>query len=77
MIYNNTFSFFKDGEIGEICITGYGIASEYIGRHKELSKTSFTPFKNLLRPEYGVIYRTGDYAKMVNGRIYYQGRTFP
>ena len=67
---------FKEGEIGELCITGYGIASEYIGCHKELSTTSFTRFDNYIRPEFDVIYRTGDYAKMVNGRIYYQGKQF-
>ena len=65
---------FQEGEIGELCITGHGIASEYIGVHKDLSTTSFIRFNNTLRPEFDVIYRTGDYAKMVNGRIYYQGK---
>ena len=64
---------FKENEIGEICISSYGIASEYIGCHKNLSEDSFIPFNNHIRPELDRIYRTGDYGKMINGRIYYEG----
>ena len=61
-----------DGEIGEICISGKGLAKGYVN-NEELTKEKFCPL--LEKPE-EIIYRTGDLGKMLpSGDLLCLGRT--
>ena len=58
------------GVVGEICVSGYGIANGYLN-NKEATKNSFikNPFGN------GLLYKTGDLGKFnSDGEIEYIGR---
>ncbi len=58
-------------EIGELCISGVGLAAGYLGR-ADLTQEKFVP--SLLN-ENERMYRTGDLAKILtNGNIEYHGR---
>lgn len=59
------------GTLGELCVGGDGIAKGYLNR-EDLSKERFieNPFS-----KGGVLYKTGDYAKLMkDGNIYFIGR---
>ena len=61
-----------DGEIGEICISGKGLAKGYVN-DEELTKEKFCPL--LDKPE-EIIYRTGDLGKVLpSGDLLCLGRT--
>lgn len=69
-ICNDHLTLLPVGQIGEICITGDGIAKEYI-HQPEITKKSFlpNPFGS------GFLYKTGDLGKFnKNGEIEYIGR---
>ncbi|MFC4082206.1 Pls/PosA family non-ribosomal peptide synthetase [Amycolatopsis samaneae] len=61
-----------DGEIGEICIGGPGVARGYVGR-PDLTAERFV--EHPLAPPGGRLYRTGDLGRMTRGgEIEYLGR---
>ncbi|WP_205863101.1 Pls/PosA family non-ribosomal peptide synthetase [Planosporangium thailandense] len=61
-----------DGEVGEICIGGPGVARGYVGR-PELTADKFFPHP--LAPAGGRLYRTGDLGRITpDGEIEYLGR---
>ncbi|MFE2046525.1 Pls/PosA family non-ribosomal peptide synthetase [Streptomyces sp. NPDC059477] len=61
-----------DGEVGEICIGGPGVARGYIGR-PELTADRF--IGHPLAPGGGTLYRTGDLGRLTpDGEIEYLGR---
>ncbi len=71
-IVNNQLSILPDGQAGEICIAGKGVASGYVGR-KDLTAEKFVylPEKPNIR-----VYRTGDVGRILpNGSLEYLGRT--
>ena len=63
----------RDGEPGEICVRGIGIARGYYG---DFDKTNAAFVQNPLNPHYpDIIYRTGDIGKMNDrGEIVFQSR---
>lgn len=63
----------RDGEPGEICVRGTGLARGYYG---DFEKTNAAFVQNPLNPHYpDVIYRTGDIGKMNDrGEIVFQSR---
>lgn len=62
----------SDGEIGEICIAGKGLAKGYVN-NEELTKEKFCPLPD--KPEEN-IYRTGDLGKVLpTGDLICLGRT--
>lgn len=61
-----------DGEIGEICIAGKGLAKGYVN-NEELTKEKFCPLPE--KPE-EIIYRTGDLGRVLpSGDLICLGRT--
>ncbi|UWP86322.1 amino acid adenylation domain-containing protein [Dactylosporangium fulvum] len=61
-----------DGEVGEICIGGPGVARGYVGR-PELTADKF--IEHALAPPGSRLYRTGDLGRLTeNGEIEYLGR---
>ena len=61
----------KDGQVGEICIAGTGLAKGYIGR-PELTKEKFTVIPSIGKSK---IYRTGDYGRYLeSGELECLGR---
>lgn len=61
-----------DGEVGEICIGGAGVARGYVGR-PELTADRF--FLHPLAPDGSRLYRTGDLGRLTeDGEIEYLGR---
>ncbi|MFO1053108.1 MAG: amino acid adenylation domain-containing protein [Planctomycetota bacterium] len=58
-----------DGESGELCIAGIGLARGYLGA-PELTAAKF-----VAHPRHGRIYRTGDRVhRAADGRLFYEGR---
>lgn len=63
------------GEIGELCITGPGVAAGYLGR-PELTAEKFLPNPWRSHAHDGRLYRTGDLARIdADGRVQCLGRT--
>ena len=61
-----------DGEVGEICIGGPGVARGYVGR-PDLTADKF--IEHALAPVGGRLYRTGDLGRLTpDGEIEYRGR---
>ena len=60
------------GEVGEICITGFNVADGYLDC--DVSNKSFlrNPFSDA--PDHTVIYKTGDFGRIVNSYVIYEGR---
>ncbi|MCC6784281.1 MAG: amino acid adenylation domain-containing protein [Planctomycetes bacterium] len=58
-----------EGQSGELCIAGVGVARGYLGRD-DLSAERFVQ-----HPRFGRIYRTGDRVRRAHdGRLFYEGR---
>ena len=75
------FSLFQnpvsEGEVGEIFVAGQGLAAGYIGSHSHLNafiENRFQVPEGHKKEDHSRLYRTGDYGKVVNGRVYYEGR---
>ena len=73
LILNDKDQIVKDGEIGELCILGSGLA---LGYYKDEEKTRKAFIQNPLNHLYReIIYRTGDLVKMNEyGELIYMGR---
>lgn len=62
----------KSEEIGELYVSGANLASGYVnGRDPE----RFIDNPLAVDPVYSKLYRTGDFASLIKGVIYYEGRT--
>ncbi len=63
------------GEVGELCITGPGVAQGYLGR-ADLTAEKFLPNPWSQHPHDGRLYRTGDLARIdEHGQVQCLGRT--
>ncbi|MDM0110923.1 amino acid adenylation domain-containing protein [Variovorax sp. J22R133] len=63
------------GEVGELCITGPGVAAGYLGR-PELTAEKFLPNPWATDASEARLYRTGDLARIdADGRVHCLGRT--
>lgn len=62
----------KSSEIGELYVAGANIASGYVNG-RDLDRFVENPLA--VDPMYSRIYKTGDYASLHKGLIYYEGRT--
>jgi non-ribosomal peptide synthetase component F len=66
-----------EGEVGEIFISGQGLAGGYIGCHSYLNAFLPNPFQvpnGLKADQYSKLYQTGDFGRICNGRVYYEAR---
>ncbi|CAB0011418.1 unnamed protein product [Nesidiocoris tenuis] len=71
-LLNNSLQPVASGEVGELYAAGLNIAAGYVnGRDAE--RFIQNPFS--VDPEYSLLYRTGDYAKIVKGTLLFEGRT--
>ncbi|XP_050686170.1 zwittermicin A synthase ZmaJ-like [Eriocheir sinensis] len=61
----------KEGRKGEVCAAGLNIASGYVGGAQS---DKFIPNKHDNDPEYNVLYRTGDFGRVVDGALVFEGR---
>lgn len=62
----------KTGEIGELFAAGQNVAAGYVnGRDPE----KFVENSLAIDPMFAKLYRTGDFAKLEKGTIFYEGRT--
>ena len=67
-------SLLPQGETGELCITGPGVADGYLGR-PELTAEKFLPNPHATQPHEARLYRTGDLARIDEaGQIQCLGR---
>ncbi|XP_045028498.1 tyrocidine synthase 3 [Daphnia magna] len=60
-----------NGEIGELYVAGSHLCSGYV-RNREMERFLKNHVDNT--PGYDVMFRTGDYGKIINGQLYYFGR---
>ncbi|XP_067010467.2 beta-alanyl-bioamine nonribosomal peptide synthetase ebony-like [Anabrus simplex] len=60
------------GEIGEVFVAGLNLAAGYVNG-RDLDR--FVPNPLTVDPDYSRLYRTGDYARLENGNLLYEGRT--
>lgn len=71
-LLDNDFRPVKSEEIGELFVSGANLASGYVnGRDPE----RFVDNPLAVDPVYSRLYRTGDFASMYKGVVYYEGRT--
>lgn len=61
------------GEIGEMFVAGLNIAAGYIGMLEE-NRERFINNEFCSMEGYNLLFRTGDYARIVDGRIVFEGR---
>lgn len=71
-IVNKEMRLLPQGEVGELVVAGKNLAAGYI-RGRDAHKFLDNP--HVIDPEYSVIFRTGDYARIDRGIVYYEGRT--
>ncbi|ROT86003.1 hypothetical protein C7M84_023795 [Penaeus vannamei] len=62
----------SEGHIGEIFAAGLNVASGYVGGVQQDKFVSNTLSQD---PDYKVLYRTGDFARVVGDKLFYEGRT--
>lgn len=82
-IIDDDLNIVRHGKIGEICVSGLNIATGYIDG--EMHNKSFISNKfndvsiergkeAIYVGDYDVLYRTGDFGRIINGRLIYEGR---
>ncbi|KAK0091639.1 hypothetical protein PV326_002925 [Microctonus aethiopoides] len=62
----------SQGEVGELVVAGRNLAAGYI-RGRDSHRFINNP--HVIDPGYSTLYRTGDYARIMKGIIYYEGRS--
>ncbi|XP_063607834.1 beta-alanyl-bioamine nonribosomal peptide synthetase ebony-like [Penaeus indicus] len=62
----------SEGQIGEIFAAGLNLSSGYVGGAQQDKFVSNTLSQD---PDYKVLYRTGDFGRVVGGKLFYEGRT--
>lgn len=71
-LFDKDFRLVKAGDVGELFVSGLNLAAGYVnGRDPE----KFLDNPLAIDPNYEKIYRTGDYGKVENGVLIYEGRT--
>lgn len=71
-LFDKDFRLVKAGDVGELFVSGLNLAAGYVnGRDPE----RFLDNPLAIDPNYEKIYRTGDFAKIENGVLVYEGRT--
>ena len=60
------------GQLGEICITGINVANGYLDSDVTSSNFIENPFS--YGTEYKVLYKTGDFGRITNDMVIYEGR---
>nr|XP_018903748.1 PREDICTED: uncharacterized protein LOC109034831 [Bemisia tabaci] len=60
------------GQIGEIYCSGLNLASGYVNNR---DADRFIANPHTVEPQYALLYKTGDYGKIVDGTLVYEGRT--
>lgn len=70
----NSFNIIESGKIGELCVSGIGVARGYINDEEKTNKAFIkNPFSD--DSEHSILYRTGDLVKYLpNGDLEYLGR---
>ncbi|XP_011307568.1 N-(5-amino-5-carboxypentanoyl)-L-cysteinyl-D-valine synthase [Fopius arisanus] len=71
-LVNEDLRLVAHGDVGEVVVAGRNLAAGYI-RGRDPHKFVSNP--HAIDPEYSIIYRTGDYARIVKGILIYEGRT--
>ena len=72
LILNDEFQKIREGEMGEIYVRGAYLSSGYYGNMEETRKVFIqNPLQKNI-PE--IMYKTGDLAKLRNGKLYYHSR---
>ncbi|XP_015117736.1 uncharacterized protein LOC107041628 [Diachasma alloeum] len=71
-LVNKDLRLVAQGDVGELVVAGRNLAAGYI-RGRDPHKFVNNP--HAIDPEYSMIYRTGDYARIVKGMFIYEGRT--
>lgn len=62
----------KSGDIGELFVSGLNLAAGYIN-NRDPHKFQNNPFA--IDPTFSKLFRTGDFARIINGVLCYEGRT--
>ncbi|KRT84498.1 AMP-binding protein [Oryctes borbonicus] len=62
----------KIGDVGELYVSGLNVADGYVG---DRDPDKFIKNHLTANPTYAKLYRTGDFARIQNGVIIYEGRT--
>lgn len=71
-MFDKDFRLVKAGDVGELFVSGLNLAAGYVnGRDPE----KFLDNPLAIDPSYEKMYRTGDFAKIENGVLIYEGRT--
>ncbi|GLV34396.1 ebony [Carabus blaptoides fortunei] len=72
-LLNREFKPVERGAVGELWVSGLNLAAGYVnGRDPEW----FIPNPlHVMHPQFEKLYKTGDYARIENGIIFYEGRT--
>ncbi len=75
MVLNDALELLPMGEVGELCITGVGVAMGYLGR-PDLTAEKFLPNPYATNDLEARLYRTGDLARInEDGQVQCLGRT--
>ncbi|KAG0718641.1 Mycosubtilin synthase subunit C [Chionoecetes opilio] len=61
----------EEGKMGELYAAGLNVAQGYVGGTQP---DKFLPNQHVNDPTYSVLYRTGDYARVVDGVLVFEGR---
>lgn len=71
-LFDRDFRLVQAGDVGELFISGLNLAAGYVnGRDPE----KFLDNPLAIDPSYERVYRTGDFAKIEDGVLIYEGRT--
>ncbi|KAK7072988.1 hypothetical protein SK128_006146 [Halocaridina rubra] len=71
-LLNNNYEEVNQGQIGEVFAAGLNVASGYVGGAQP---DKFINNKHSQDKDYSILYRTGDFGRIVNGMVVYEGRT--
>ena len=79
-VLNDNMEPVDEGAIGSLYITGRNLGAGYVGAKKggflenHINNCDAMELDQDAPNNYGVLYKTGDYATIRNGRLYYEGR---
>lgn len=69
---DNEYKPVKAGSVGELYVSGQNISAGYVNK-RDGQMFLDNPFEE--KPIFSKIYKTGDLARVINGYLYYEGRT--
>ncbi|KAG7156499.1 Mycosubtilin synthase subunit C-like [Homarus americanus] len=70
-LLNSDGELVTEGQMGEVYASGLNLASGYVGRAQP---EKFVTNKHTSDTDYSVLYRTGDFGKVINGMLVFEGR---